>query len=133
MDDELLALGVIELIKQGELFKIGKLLHAGNMNLNPIVMTDKHGKNVIYYALQNACGIPQLISYINSVHRNGLVEKFKLSAELLPEMAAVIRHPVFETHPQDIIDEIINRVYDEESVERLVAIIGQDWLDGYYH
>lgn len=133
-DNDVISLGLIQAIGKHQHSLVGKLLYAkDDINIYPVVTLDKNSNNAIFYALKEGVGIKKLSSYIFGLNaENGIINKFIMGDDLIKNLSNIIKHPVSEVHPTLLIEELIEPVYTEDSVNKLISIIGQDWLDSYY-
>jgi len=104
-------------------------------NLESIVTLDKHGNTPIYYALKEDVCIGQIMNFISTgpkVNPRLSPKKFTLDDDLIKKIASVMHKPKYEAHPNTIIKKIFAPLYTEESIEKLIGELDQDWLDNYY-
>ncbi|WP_341790504.1 hypothetical protein [Rickettsia endosymbiont of Polydrusus tereticollis] len=59
-------------------------------------------------------------------------KKFILDDDSIKKIAQVMHKTNYEEHPNVIIKEIFTPLYTEESIEKLIGELDEDWLDSYY-
>jgi hypothetical protein len=136
-NDDVISLAVIKSINSYD-FSLPKKLFAilyetDSTNPHPLVTLDGNGNNAVLCSLKTGISIEYLSGYVFGLNRkNKLNEKFVMDDDLVKKLAYIIKYPVSETHPVVLMRKLIEPLYTKESVEELIDVIGQDWLDSYY-
>lgn len=113
-NDDVISLGLMQAIKMHEVMLPNGLLYAKDNFINPesLVVLDKNGNNVIYYALKHSIGIEDLSDYLFALENNYKINcKYIMSEDLMQKIAEVMWHPSFESHPRTLINELILPLY----------------------
>ena len=139
-EKDVISLGIMEGINNFDGYHlITKMLYSekNNLDIKPLLTLDKNGNNAIYHAIKEEMGISILMSYISgTLNKYNINTKFDMSDELIQKFAHVIVHTPRDTPPQLLIDELLIPLYTEESVAKVIEVIGQDvgynWLDTFY-
>ncbi len=102
--------------------------------MTPLAIENKDGETVISLAIQHYIH-NHLRAFIHwEVARHGKRCSFKMSDKVLANMVQqlTLSDSILENHSITLIEELLEPIYDEESIERLKDTIGRDWLDSYY-
>lgn len=114
-----------------------EILNNGNYNPD-LVVAYKDNSNPILSALKKGICIVELSGYIYGLQQNGLANKsFEMNQELMKEIAYAITHPVTETHPNILLNDLIKPLFTPDSFEDLkeeIDVSGgyEGWLASYY-
>jgi len=134
--EDIMTLGLMENFKKSEVLLSTKMLSSlYKNNINPGLFTtlDQSGNNIILYALEKGMCIPKLSGYMFWLNeQNTMGTKFVMEAELIQKVKHALTHPISETHPTLLMEQLIEPLYTKQSIKELTDLIGQDWLDNYY-
>ncbi|WP_341793340.1 MULTISPECIES: hypothetical protein [unclassified Rickettsia] len=104
-------------------------------NLESIVTTDKYGNTPIYYALKQDVCIEAIRTFIDiapEINPTILTKKFVLDDDSIKRISQVMHEASYEKYPWAIVKKIFTPIYAEESIEKLIGELDEEWMNSYY-